>query len=185
MEECYKFTDNYSWLIASGIYHGSIKDDEVISMLNLYQNNDPENDLELDGLLIIACWKGSKAIIVKLLTLGANKDARSLLGSTPIMFLAQRDWLEMVEYFVKIGADMTIRTNNGDDCSYFAKSRTGNYKVIKYLNTFDVSLRSVRSAHKEIKTKQNSELLDENKRLKDQNEKLWKILNKMKTKKGN
>ena len=100
----------------------------------------------------------------------------------------------MVEYFVKIGADMTIRTNNGDDCSYFAKSRIGNYKVAQYLkslprSTINTSTHKdnlfTNEAIKKTNKLQNIDLLNENKKLRDQNEKLWKILNKIKTKKPN
>jgi ankyrin repeat protein len=128
MEECYQFVDNNSWWIASTIFVG-YKENDIINMLEKYKYN----DLELDGLLIIACWKGTEKVIKYLLGLKANINARSRLGSTPIMFLAQRDWLEMFKYFVENGSDLNMCTHKGHGCSYFAKSRKGNFRVAEYI----------------------------------------------------
>ena len=132
VSDCYVFNDKYSSWIANGIFQ-EIDEADIIKLIEL---NHPTKKYELDGLLIIACWKGTEKVVMKLLELGANKDARSKTGTTPIMFLAERDWLEMVEYFIKLGADLLIRAKNGDDVLLYSKNKqkTRDYFLRKLYN---------------------------------------------------
>ena len=125
VEKCYKFTDKISSWLANGIF----EDINETIIIKTIEENHPNNKLELDGLLLIACWKSTEKVIKKLLELGANKDAKSLWGTTPIMFLAQRDCVELVEYFCKIEADLLVRASDGADVLWYAKD---NKKTIDY-----------------------------------------------------
>ena len=114
---CYKFTDKISSWLANGIFE-EINETVIIKTI---EENHPNNKLELDGLLLIACWKSTEKVIKKLLELGANKDAKSLWGTTPVMFLAQRDCVELVDYFIKIEADLLVHCSTAYDVVWYGK----------------------------------------------------------------
>ena len=172
VSDCYKFNDKYSLWIANGIFQ-EIDEEDIIKLIESYHSN---KKLELDGLLLIACWKGTEKVIKKLLELGANKDAKSLLGTTPIMCLAERDWVEMVEYFIKIEADLRIRSTEGDAVFCFSKNKTDDYFLKKlYENTKEQN--ELTKKNTDLMSL-NKELLEKIKELSDNNEKVATLLEK-------
>lgn len=79
------------------------------------------DQINLELLLLMACYVGHENTIKFLVERGANINAKSYLGSTPIMFLAQRGNSEMVKYFIDKGADLKIINIYNSDLYYFAK----------------------------------------------------------------
>ena len=101
-EAYYDFSDSWSRLLGQGILDECLK----INNFEIFSN---VKKSDLDGLLLIACNKGDEKLILKLLDFGANKDAKSKGEISAIMYLAQRDLLEMFKHFVNIGAIVSFK----------------------------------------------------------------------------
>ena len=99
-EAYYDFSDKWSLWLGQGILNGCLNDTNNFEILSGVKKSD------LDGLLLIACDKGDEKLILKLLDLGANKDAKSKRETSAIVFLAHRDFLEMYKHFVNIGVNI-------------------------------------------------------------------------------
>ena len=103
MEFYYTFNDEYADWIATAIFKKMFAGDKgIIGLIG----EKSFTQYDLDGFLIIASLKGSNELILKLLVLGANKDAKSKTDVTPLILLARRDNVEMVKHFIKIGANV-------------------------------------------------------------------------------
>lgn len=131
MEDIYKFKDNHSQWIATGIYN-EVDDEEIIAHIDFA--NQRNKKLDIDGLLIIACCKGEENLIKKLLEMGANIEARSIGGSTPIMFLAQRDMIDVFKYFIENGANIFALNILNNDCIHYSIKQGKIYKFIMELS---------------------------------------------------
>ena len=89
---------------------------EAIGNLNYGDNH------ETSPLLSVCVQDTFNPDLIKLfLDLGADINYKSLIGSTPIMFLAEFGALEMVKYLVSRGADYTIKNKYGYTVERYAK----------------------------------------------------------------
>ena len=105
---------------------------------------------------IISDSETNPDIVKYLVSKGANPNTRCSRGLTPIHYLAQRGNLELVKWFCENGADIYMVANNGDDLMCYAKqSRVS--EVIRFVHDL---------------IKPSKELLEENEKLRKQNDKL-------------
>lgn len=86
--------------------------------------SDNKEKLDLNGLLLVACYKGSDDMIRYLLDMGADIESKSRIGSTPILFLAERDNIEMVKYLLSLGADPTVKNSENENIYSYAGDKT-------------------------------------------------------------
>jgi hypothetical protein len=100
MDSTVLFANIQSNMLGFSIYKAH-KEAKILEFLN---NIDPRS-YDLNNLLLVACWKSTHAVICKLVELGADIKALSVVISTPMMFIAERDMLETFEYFISLGAD--------------------------------------------------------------------------------
>ena len=161
VEEYYTFKNENAKWVAAGIFNKIINSADMINFLG--KNTPMQHDL--DGLLIIACVVGTNELIFKLLELGANKNAKSKIGSTPIMYFAKLDNLEMVKHFIKIEANVFCNNNNNrniidwavvnvkkyleDDLTVIEKSELESLKANKNL-TEKSELESLKASNKDL-----------------------------------
>ena len=157
-----KFNNNYSKWIACGIYCNI---DEICNVIQERFDSNKRGDeavLELDKLLIIACWKGNEIVVKKLVSLGANIETRSLFDTTPIMFVAQRDSLEMFIYLISIGANMYAVSKNGLNVESYAKE-VPKSRVYEYI----IDIKNKNSVSSIELLKKNNTMIIKNKELED------------------
>lgn len=157
------FSNNSSKWIACGIYL-NVPDDEIINQL------DNIDKLDFDNLLIIACWKGSESIIRKLIQKGANIEATSLFGSTPLLFIAQRDRVDIFKYLIELGANLYTKNTYGNDAEYYSSNNPNKnvYNYIQELKKDKIKIINDLIKDKEFMMKKNQELEDKINYLMDQ-----------------
>lgn len=128
-----KYFDKQSKWIGYGII--SNIDDKTICDLICDYYNESKDKIELDNLLITACYKGTEVVIKQIITLGADINAKSIHKSTPLMFIAERDMLNMFKYLLDKGANMSIKNIEDHDAEYFAicSSLKNNGEVYSYI----------------------------------------------------
>ena len=122
-ESYYTFENKSAEWLAQGIFNEVLNDTNIIHLLE----NNKYTSSDLDGLLLHACLKGSEKLIMKLLELGANKNAKSRGNSSPIMFLARRDMLEMVKHFIKLEVNVWVHNDNGHNIIEWAEPNVRKY----------------------------------------------------------
>ena len=167
MESTYNFKDNNSYWIAKAIYRRSIDDQDIAYLLDAMVAKYP-NGIDLNGLLIIACYCGTEAMIQKLLNMGASIESRSSGKSTPIMFITQRDMLDMFKIMIEMGADISATNNDGLNCSYYAKDGctdhyNGTGKVYQYIKEIE----SIKLKNALEYMKERESMVQKNKELED------------------
>ncbi|XP_063231250.1 26S proteasome non-ATPase regulatory subunit 10-like isoform X2 [Bacillus rossius redtenbacheri] len=84
----------------------------------------PVNSPDHDGgtLLHGAAACGRLAMARWLVARGAHVDAVGLYEWTPLMYAAENGHLEMVRYLVQVGANTTIRDEDGYNALYYARA---------------------------------------------------------------
>ena len=155
----YTFTNKISAWLASGMCNGTVSETDAINLLDTNKNN----GLELDGLLLISGAFADDKVIMKLLEMGANKDARSSANTRPILYLARRDKLEMFKHFIKIGAYPFSVNDRKEDIINLAGPKVREYLV----NNLVLAEKDALVTSKDI-----DELKEKNKKLEDKLNKL-------------
>lgn len=153
-----KFKDLLSEMIGYGIYNG-VNNTYIYDMIDHFHQFDQNTTLDLDNLLILACYNSSdQNLIKKLLLLGANKEAMSLYNTTPVMLIAKRDWLEMFKYFVEIGSDIFPKDRN--DAEHYAKNANKRqiYNFIQEIKSNNMKANMEFLKEKELILKKSEEL---------------------------
>ena len=69
-----------------------------------------------------ACKHGNLDIVKYLCQLNANKDAKNEYGWTPLYFASKHGFFSTVQYLISQGADIHIRSNNGETAYDIAKN---------------------------------------------------------------
>jgi len=84
--------------------------------------------------LMYAAWTNNKRAFLYLLEKGADPNAKSTMGYTPLMFLQQADTddPEMTLALIKHGANVHTKAPDGSDALYFAEKR-GNSESVAIL----------------------------------------------------
>ena len=77
--------------------------------------------IDIDGFLIDASLIGNFDLIKYLIKNGANIETQSLIGSTPVMFAAQKGLFDIVKYLHNHKANLRMKNNFGINVLYFAK----------------------------------------------------------------
>ena len=158
----FKSKDKYSIWLSEAIHH-HIPEEDFLTFLKLLQEK-TDNELDLDGLLIEACWMGTDGMIKSLISMGANIEALSSTTTTPLMFLAQRDMIETFDYMISIGANLNAKTKDkhGYDAEYYATS-SESVKIIKRIE----ELKKMYCGKAQEIMREREEILDKNKQLED------------------
>lgn len=103
-------------------------------------------------------------LVKYLISKGADPNTKSSQGSTPIHFAAQQGNLDLVKWLAANGADLFMVTNSGQDILYFAKQCQAQVPEMAQF------ARDLMKSPKEV--------VDENEKLKKQNEELASELKK-------
>ena len=74
---------------------------------NIYSNHEKESPLHL------AAYYGHKDICLMLLEHGADINAQSFLGFTPLHYSTERNSFDVSELLITLGADPNIKNNDG------------------------------------------------------------------------
>lgn len=166
----YNFQTKQSQWLALGIVN-EIGDNIIIHNFDYLHSQNI--NLEIDGLLIIACHKGSDDIIKKIISMKPNIESLSKRQSTPLMFLAQRGNFNMVKYFIEeLGADINVvnytglsalnyakQNNHTDIVNYLLELKKNNYKHIDELKKKNMILED--KLNSLIKQMENLKYLDD------------------------
>lgn len=149
INEVYNFKLPHSKLIALPMMEAKVYNNNVpMQNIEYFIKTFGKEYVELDGFLIIACWKNRSDIARALLDLGANINALSNYGTTPAMFVAQNDNIELLKHFIQNGA--LLEVNNKQVIDYARSDAMTRKYLIQYC---------IENA--------NQKLCDENKSLKD------------------
>lgn len=146
------FNDNFSHWLAYGMAL-KISEDIIIEYMK-----GRKHSLDLNNLLIAACFISTDKIIKTLVELGADIKAKSKIDSTPIMFIAQRDNLPMFKYFMEGGANMYEKNSRNLDVEYYAriapKTEVLNYIRMVQKQSSNI-IETLKSENKELEDKVN------------------------------
>lgn len=99
----YTFKDPHSGWVAEGI-HRKISDETLLEIIQTLCRGGVVFDWS--GLLLQACWKGSDRLIQKFVEMGADIEVKSNLGSTPLLFTAERGNLSAFKFLIERGANL-------------------------------------------------------------------------------
>ncbi|AYV84754.1 MAG: hypothetical protein Hyperionvirus37_7 [Hyperionvirus sp.] len=173
----FKAKDSYSLWLSEAIHH-KIPEEEFFGFLKLLQEK-TENNIDLDGLLVEACWMGTDGMIKKLVSMGADIETLSTNMSTPLMYLAERDMIETFDYMISIGANLyaKTKTKQENDVEYFAKG-SGAVKVLKRIE----ELKKLYTGKAQEMMREREEMLDKTKQLEDMVNSLTDQLHEMERK---
>jgi len=81
-----------------------------------------------------AVFAGHQDVVNTLIARGADIDARSTNGSSPLMMAAREGHAEIAQLLVKLGANTAIKNDWGDDALVWAM-RNGNPQIAKMVTT--------------------------------------------------
>lgn len=75
---------------------------------------------------------GDENRVSELIAYGVNVNARSILGSTALMYAAKNGYTEIAEMLLKAGAEPNLRTNKGSSASDLA-AKAGHVELARQL----------------------------------------------------
>ncbi|BFZ23422.1 hypothetical protein BsWGS_26461 [Bradybaena similaris] len=113
--------------------HDLIQSCSFSQMIELLEHNHQFSQDTLDKALILACQRGHKDTVKKLIDHGANVCCRDPDRNTPLMISSQNSFVELVQFFLTRQADVNAANSAGDTALILSIQSTRSTAITKLL----------------------------------------------------
>lgn len=161
IDNLYEYTRNYDFnkrmlqvncdkdintRLLMNLINSGFKNKQIITIIEFMKSKNIE--INWDSLMVQSSIKrGKKEIFQYLIDNGANIDAKSYIGSTPIMFFAQNNKLNLLKWFIEdLKADIHATNKYKNDAWCYA-----NGECVNYMEQYKVKIEEEEKKIKQLK----------------------------------
>ncbi|BFZ23423.1 hypothetical protein BsWGS_26462 [Bradybaena similaris] len=113
------------------VLHDCIQSHSVIKVIKLLKKSQPFCQDDLDKALILACQRGHKYIVQKLIDHGANVQCRDSDGNTPLMICSKYGFIDLVQFLLTRKHDINAVNSAGDTALLLGIRPSGSTELTK------------------------------------------------------